>query len=105
MMWRIRCWLLVALLLPAGVLAQESPAVPTPELFFGYTPGEDRRLANWDELTTYFAMVAVASDRVELDTLGVTTGGRPLVMFTISSPSNLSRLPELRGIQQKLADP
>jgi hypothetical protein len=88
-----------------AVSAQSSAEVPTPLSHFGFTPGEDRRLANWTELLDFYARVAEASPRVTIDTLGTTTRGRPFVMLTITSPQNHSRLGELHEIQLRLADP
>ncbi|CAN5705414.1 hypothetical protein BH23GEM6_BH23GEM6_11160 [soil metagenome] len=87
----------------AGPLPDAS--VPAPEAHFGFRPGTDRQLANWTELSAYYDLVARSSSRVSIDTLGTTTLGRPFVMLVITSPENHSRLPELREIQRKLADP
>lgn len=80
-------------------------AVPTPVEHFGFAIGDDRMLADWDDLTGYFERLAQTSPRVEVDTLGLTTRGRPFVMLTITSPENQARLDELHEIQMKLADP
>ncbi|MDH3205749.1 MAG: M14 family zinc carboxypeptidase [Gemmatimonadota bacterium] len=79
--------------------------VPTPREHLGFDIGEDRRLANWDALTSYYEEVAKTSQRVVLDTLGSATAGSPFVMLTITSPENHARLDELRDIQLRLADP
>ncbi|HUE96289.1 MAG TPA: M14 family zinc carboxypeptidase [Longimicrobiaceae bacterium] len=98
--------ILLAFLLPLALSpALTSAQVPSPESHFGFTPGEHRRLANWDELTAYYAEVALATDRIVLDTLGTTTRGLPFVMLTITSPENHARLEELRQIHLRLADP
>ncbi|MEX2584067.1 MAG: M14 family zinc carboxypeptidase, partial [Gemmatimonadota bacterium] len=101
---RTRLPRLLLLLFVASPL-QGQAGVPTPESHFGYTPGADRELANWDELTAYYARVAEASPRVSLDTVGTTTRGLPFVMFTITSPENHARLDQLREVQLRLADP
>ena len=79
--------------------------IPTPTDHFGFDIGTAGRLANWDDLTAYYARLAQTSDRIALDTLGLTTRGRPFVMLTITSPANHARLDELHGIQRRLADP
>jgi hypothetical protein len=79
--------------------------VPAPSEHFGFEPGAHRRLADWDELTRFYEKIALASPRVTLDTLGLSTRGRPLVLLTVTSPGNHARLEELRGIQARLADP
>jgi hypothetical protein len=79
--------------------------VPTPESHFGYEIGSEERLANWTQLTAYYELLASASERVTIDTLGLTTMGRPFVMLTVTSEENQSRLSELHEIQMRLADP
>ena len=91
---------LVALAVPAG--AQH---IPTPPEHFGFELGEDRKLANWDQLTSYYEKLAETSPRVSMEVLGETTMGRPFVMLTITSPENHARLDELHAIQMKLSDP
>lgn len=68
-------------IVPAG-----GQMVLTPLEHFGHEIGEDRKLADWGALTSYFEGLAAASGRVKVDTLGVTTAGRPFVMLTITSP-------------------
>ena len=79
--------------------------IPSPQQYFGFEMGSDRRLTNWDELSSYYEELAENSQRVIVDTLGTTTTGQPFVMLTITSPENHARLAELRDIQMKLADP
>src|SRR5688572_7030991 len=91
-------------LLAAGLTAQ-SPAVQTPESFFGHKMGADRELADWPSLQKYFESVAAASERVELADAGPTTEGRRLIAAIISSPENIKRLEEIRANALRLADP
>jgi hypothetical protein len=100
---KLRVALLAAVLcLPTQVHAQ---TVPTPESVLGFSPGTDRRLVEWPVLVEYYRQLAAASDRVELHELGRTTNGAPFIALVISSPGNLARLDELRGINAELADP
>jgi hypothetical protein len=80
-------------------------AVPAPKDVIGFTPGDDRKLAAWSQITDYFRRLAKASDRVMLQDLGKTTLGRPFLVATISSPANLAKLERYKDIQRKLADP
>ncbi|MDH3223287.1 MAG: M14 family zinc carboxypeptidase [Gemmatimonadota bacterium] len=97
-----RRWALLALLLPATAWAQ---SVPSPADHFGFDVGTPGQLATWDQLSGYYDALARASDRIAVDTLGLTTKGRPFVMLTITSPENHGRLQELRAVQRRLADP
>ncbi len=80
-------------------------AVPAPADVFGFVPGEDRKLASWNQIVEYFERLDGASDRVKFETLGQTSMNKPFVMATISSPANLARLEEFKQIQAQLADP
>ncbi len=94
---------LVALVLAAAPAAAQN--VPTPLQHFGFEIGQDRKLADWNQLTSYYEKLAQTSQRVTLDTVGLSTMGRPFVMLTITSPENHARLAEFKAIQEKLADP
>ncbi len=81
------------------------PQVPSPADHFGFAMGAAGKLANWDELSAYYEALARAGDRVAVDTLGLSTAGRPFVMLTITSPENHRRLDRLKEVQLRLADP
>jgi hypothetical protein len=102
-MFRRQFSALLFILVSAGSVFAQS--IPTPRSHFGFEMGADRKLANWDQLTAYYEKIAQASPRVQLDTLGSTTMGRPFIMLTITSAENQARLDELQEIQLKLADP
>jgi hypothetical protein len=93
------------LILAANATPLVAQQVPDPASHFGFEPGADRSLADWDQLVAYYEKLAHSSPRVTLDTLGTTTAGRPFVMLTVTSPGNHARLAELLEMQQKLADP
>jgi hypothetical protein len=95
---------LLLLFLVTGV-ATAQKKIPAPAEVLGFVPGEDRKLASWDQIVDYFKQLDTASDRVVFETLGNTTMGKPFVMATISSPANLARLEEFKKIQDQLADP
>jgi hypothetical protein len=79
--------------------------IPSPEEHLGFKIGEDRKLADWPEIVSYFRKVAAASDRARVEELGKTTEGKSFLLATISSPENLRRLEELCKIQLRLSDP
>jgi len=88
---------------PPGEAA--SALAPSLEELLGFAPGEDRRLADWDEVGTALSRLAASSDRLRVEEVGRTTQGRPFLLVTVSSPANLARLEELRQVNQRLADP
>ena len=79
--------------------------VTSPEEAFGFKPGADRKLADWNELTAYYKKLSTESNRIRYEELGKTTEGRPFVALTISAPENLAHLDHYLEIQRKLSDP
>ena len=106
-----RTTLLVVLLLAGtgslgGTPMQDGrQALSTPETFFGFKMGADRKLANWDRLLEYYRLLAKSSDRMRLVELGKSSEGRPYVAIFISSPANLAKLDHYRQLNARLADP
>ncbi len=80
-------------------------AVPSPEQYFGYRMGTDRKLVAWDQVVSYFQQLGRASDKIRVDVLGRSTEGRPFIAATIAAPETLRNLGRYREIQQRLADP
>ncbi|MCI0435243.1 MAG: hypothetical protein L0271_16620 [Gemmatimonadetes bacterium] len=93
----------VALAAAAPIAAQR--ALPTPESVLGFRPGDDFKLATYEESIGYFRALDAASDRVTLVDVGVTSEGRPWTIAFISSPANLARLEQIRMTAQRLAHP
>jgi hypothetical protein len=79
--------------------------IPAPEEVLGFVPGDDRKLASWSQVLSYFEQLDKASDRVKFEVLGKSTMDRPFVMATISAPENLARLEDYKHVQDLLADP
>ena len=80
-------------------------SAPPPREHLGFNVGADRQLADWSQITSYFAKLAAATRTVHVDTLGPTTDGKPFILATISAPENIARLGAIRAGQALLADP
>ena len=65
---------IVALVLPSTLTAQ----APAPSDVFGFVPGDDYKLASYDQLLEYYRQLDLASPRVVLQEIGNTVLGRPL---------------------------
>jgi hypothetical protein len=92
----------------AVLLVPSAPAatgVPSPESVLGFVPGEDRKLADWNQVLAYLKALDEASDRVSVEDVGTTTQGRPFVIVTVTSAANHARLEEIREDHARLADP
>jgi hypothetical protein len=71
----------------------------------GFTPGDDRKLADWAQITAYFTRLDQSSNRVLVQTIGETTLKRPIIAAFISARENILALNKYKEIQRKLADP
>jgi hypothetical protein len=91
------------LLFTIAVFAQTK--IPAPSDTLGFTPGDDKKLASWNQVVDYFRRLDAASDRVQFQEIGKTTMGAPFVYATISTPANLKNLEKYKQINAKLADP
>lgn len=80
-------------------------AIPSPRSVFGFNPGDDRTIVDWKQITDYFARLDRSSDRVQVQTIGQSTLGRPLIAAFISAPENIRNLEKYKDIQRRLADP
>src|SRR5437588_786780 len=88
-------------LLFAVTLAAQA-AVQSPEQFFGFRIGADKKLARWDKIVDYMQLVAANSDRVRFRNLGPTTNGNPFILLEISSAENLRNLDRIKSLERKL---
>ena len=70
--------------------------VPTPEQYFGFRIGSDKKLVRWDKIVEYLQAVANGTDRVKFRNLGPTTNGNPFILLEISSAENLRNLDRLK---------
>ena len=80
-------------------------AIPTPEKFFGFQMGADRKMAHWDDMVKYYDQLGRLSPRMKVVNMGRTSEGRPFYALFISSPENLARLDYYKAINAKIADP
>jgi hypothetical protein len=90
-------------LLPAGAVAAAPVTIPSPRDSFGFEPGDDRQLLDYEQLVDYLKALDRASDRVELREVGKSPEGRPMYVAFVSAPENLARLDALKEINRRLA--
>lgn len=83
--------------------AAQNGGLPTPESFLGFDIGDDYQLATYTQLMAYWEQLAHASDRMVLDTIGLTEEGRPQLMAILTSPENHANLNRYKEIAQRLA--
>jgi hypothetical protein len=97
--------ILLAALLLLVALPPLAAEVKSPSEFLGFEVGADRQLADYRQIVRYFRHLEEGSPRVELTSLGKTTLGEEMVMAVISAEENMERLPRLKEISRRLADP
>ena len=68
--------------------------IPTPKDIIGHDVGEWH--VTHDKLVEYMKTLAKSSDRITLEDRGKTFEGRPLLLLTITSPNNHSRIDDIR---------
>jgi len=75
----------------------------SPIEFFGFEPGSDRNLFDYDQLISYFRQLDEASERVQMREIGSTPLGKKMYLLLVSSPHNLGKLDHYKEINRKLA--
>ncbi len=68
--------------------------IPTPKEVIGHEVGEWH--VTHDKLAAYMKALANSSDRISIENRGKTYEGRPLLLLTITSPNNHTRIDEIR---------
>ena len=90
----------VIVLLCGSIIAQ-----PSPRSVLGFTPADDKTVADWTQIVDYFSKLDKGSDKVAVREIGKTTQGKPLIVAFISSAANIKDLEKYRVISAKLSDP
>jgi hypothetical protein len=80
-----------------------SAAPRSPAEVFGFQPGDDYKLASYEQMESYYRQLAAESSRVQLREIGASALGRTLYLLTISSEENLANLDKYRDISERLA--
>lgn len=95
-------------LAPVALIALAAPALAQPKLtspkdFFGFSIGDDYRLANYTQFTEYWKRLDKESDRMLVQSIGKTAEGREQLMAIVTSPANHKKLGLYRELAEKLA--
>jgi len=99
---------LLLFLAASGLLSQialSQKKLTSPEEFFGFRLGSDRKIARWDKIVDYFKKLETESGKIKVIHMGPTTMGNPFLLVIISAGTNLSNLERLRAINARLSDP
>lgn len=55
--------------------------IPKPSDTFGFEVGADYKLADYDQMLTYYEVLAASTDRVQMIEIGKSVMGRPLSYY------------------------
>ena len=78
--------------------------VTSPETFFGFQLGCDRKIAAWEKIVAYLRLLEQESDCLQVIDMGSSTEGNPFLLAIISSPQNLSNLARLQAVNAEISD-
>jgi len=100
--------ILVIILVALGFLSQTARAqqkATSPEEFFGFRLGSDRKIARWDKIVEYYRILERESGNIKVIDMGPSTMGNPFLVVIISSEENLANLDRLKVVNAQLSDP
>ena len=52
--------------------------ITSPEAFFGFQLGSDRKIARWDQIVDYFRLLEEQSDKIQVIDMGTIYRGAPV---------------------------
>ncbi len=94
---------LLVLLVFTLVSAQGNTSITTPAEYFGFQPGADRQMFDYEKLIAYLEQIDGQSDKLKMIRIGKSPMGRPMYLAFVSSPANLAQLDALKEINRQLA--
>jgi len=77
--------------------------IQTPQQFFGFQPGTDRSLFNYDQLIEYLQNLDKMSPRVKMIEIGESPMGKKMYVTFLSVSENIENLDKLKDINRELA--
>ncbi len=83
----------------------ESGSVPSPLDFLGYVTGTPGRLTQPEKINEYFRALAAASGRVRVFSMGLSDGGREMIVAAVADEEVLDRLDGIKAANRSLSDP
>jgi len=79
--------------------------ITSPEEYFGFQMGADRKIALWGKIVDYFQLLEKESDRIKVVNMGPSTMGHPFLVVYISSAKNLIDMDRIQKVNQMISDP
>jgi hypothetical protein len=79
------------------------PGIKTPASFFGFQPGSDGNLFNYEALISYLKELEKVSPRIKMEEIGTSPMGKPMYIAFISAKENIAKLSDFKQINRELA--
>ncbi len=90
----------------AAAAGMPATTITSPEKFFGFQLGSDRKIARWDKIVDYYLLLEKESGgRLKVVNMGPSTMGHPFLLAIVTSAKNMARLERLREVNARLSDP
>ncbi len=103
---RVRFLLAIGALITTLGSSAVAQQITSPEEFFGFQLGADRKMARWDRIVEYYKLLEQQSGgRMKLIDMGPSTEGNPFLLAIVSSTENIKNLDRLQQISRQLANP
>ena len=94
---------LFTLIFSSSARIYSQSTIPTPESHFGFIPGSDRMLFDYEALISYMKKLDGLSPEVKMEQIGTSPMGKPMYVAFISSEENINNLGKLKEINKELA--
>jgi len=85
--------------------AEAQKKVTSPNDFFGFELGSDRKIARWDKIVDYFKLLESESRKIKVVNMGPSTEDNPFLLVIISAQENLANLDRLQEVNARISDP
>ncbi len=95
--------IVICFLIISSAFTQDAGEISHPENFFGFMPGADHKLFNYDPLIEYLKQCDKASDRLRMIPIGESPQGKTMYLAFFSSEENIANLDQLKAINRSLA--
>ncbi|MBS4062851.1 MAG: hypothetical protein KG029_20820 [Bacteroidetes bacterium] len=77
--------------------------IKSPKDFFGFQPGDDHKLFDYEQLISYLQLLEKNSEKIKLVEIGRSPNDKPMYVLLISSAENLGNLDALKEINRRLS--
>jgi len=86
-----------------SVVSGQEQVLTKPADYFGFEPGTDRKLFDYEELTGYMQKLDEESPRIRMEEIGKSPMGKPMYIAFISAAENLLKLDGMKQANRELA--